>query len=107
MSKQIRAYKELELKDGSKVKLTLSWELLIKLRSKSKSDYTRYSKMVTHGIGDDVIGMITVLYAAYLCAYVEEKGSFTGAMSESEFTAQVPDSYRLVSETVNWLLDPK
>lgn len=107
MSNQIRAYKEFELKDGSKVKLTLSWGLLIKLRSKSKSDYTRYSKMVTHGIGDDVLGMVTVLYAAYLCAYVDEKGSFTGAMSESEFTEKIPDSFRLVSETVNWLLDPK
>lgn len=96
-----------ELNNGESVPLTLTWGLLMQTRSKSKADYTRFSKMVTGGIGDDVLGSLTILYAAYLCGYIKEHGGTSGCMSEQDFIDLLPDNFRIVIETAQNLLDPK
>lgn len=95
------------LNDGRTVKLTITWGLLIQLRSKSKHDYERYSKMVTGGVQNDVLGALTVVYIGYLCNYIDENGSADGAMSESQFAELAPNDYALVLNTMNELLSPK
>lgn len=107
MSSNLNSVIDFELTNGEKVPLTLTWGLLIQTRSKSKADYTRFSKMVTGGIGDDVLGSLTILYAAYLCGYIKEHGSTSGCMSEQAFIDLVPDNFRAVIETSQELLDPK
>lgn len=96
-----------ELTNGETVPLTLTWGLLMQTRSKSKSDYTRFSKMVTGGISGDVLGSLTILYAAYLCGYIKEHGGTSGCMSEQDFIDLVPDNFRIVIEAAQNLLDPK
>ena len=98
---------DFELADGQTVQLTITWALLMQLRSKSKSDYERYSKLVTGGIKDDILGAVTVLYIGYLCRYVQQNGTADGAMSESAFVELVPNDYELVIKTMNHLLSPK
>ena len=96
-----------ELTNGETVPLVLTWGLLMQTRSKSKADYTRFSKMVTGGLGGDVLGSLTILYAAYLCGYIKEHGGTSGCMSEQDFIDLVPDNFRAVIETSQSLLDPK
>lgn len=96
-----------ELSNGESVPLTLTWGLLMQTRSKSKADYTRFSKIIAGGIGDDVLGSLTILYAGYLCGYINEYGDTSGCMSEQEFIGLVPDNFRSVMETSQNLLDPK
>lgn len=98
---------DFELNDGSIVPLTITWGLLMQIRSKSLSDYKRFSKMVAGGVGDDILGCITILYAAYLCGHIDEHGGTVGCMAESDFIDAVPNNYRLVMETTQKLLDPK
>lgn len=107
MSSNLNSEIMFELTNGESVSLTLTWGLLIQTRSKSKSDYTRFSKMVTGGIGDDILGSLTILYAAYLCGYIKNNGSTTGCMTENDFIELAPNDFRLVMETSRSLLDPK
>lgn len=107
MSSNLNSVIDFELTNGEKVSLTLTWGLLIQTRSKSKADYTRFSKMVTGGIGDDVLGHLIILYAGYLCGYIKEHGGTAGCMSEQAFIDLVPDNFRAVVETSQELLDPK
>ena len=98
---------DFEMADGTVVRLTVAWILLLQVRSKSKSDYERYSKLLLRGAGDDILAMLTILYVAYLCGYIDDNGSVEGSMSEEEFVSLCPNDLGLIGETINKLLDPK
>lgn len=98
---------EFELTNGEVVELVITWGLLIQLRSKSKHDYQRYSKLVSGGVSDDIIGMVTIVYAGYLCGLINKQGDTKGCMTEEEFLELVPNDYSAVTIAVNGMLSPK
>lgn len=105
--KKLNTSIDFELINGDTVPLTISWGLLYQVRSKSKADYERYSKMVSAGVKDDVLGYVTIIYMGYLCAYIQQNGKPDGAMSEKDFLDLVPNDMELVVKTANALLSPK
>ena len=70
--KAINGTVDFEMADGSISKLTITWGLLMRVRSCSKGDYERFSKIVAQGIGGDVLKALTLVYCGYLCAYIQE-----------------------------------
>lgn len=107
MAQKLNARVDFELTNGETVGLTLTWGLLAQLRRKDKHAYTEYSRMVTGASQDDVLGMVYILYAAYLCGLIDETGSLDGAMTEGEFLEVCPNDYSLVARTATELIAPK
>lgn len=71
---------EFEFADGETTKLTLAFYLVYKLKVKNPKLYERYSKIMSKQRTDD-LETIVVLYAAYLCAHIDDED----VMSEEEF----------------------
>lgn len=96
---------DFELVDGSKVKMTLAFYALLQLRSRNKSLYERYNKcMVEQAKGNyDDLDNITVLYAAYMCAHLND----TEVMSEEEFFMACGSDREAVGTAIGALLAPK
>lgn len=78
---------EIELRDGRKVELTLSFGLLYRLRGKRKNDYDKYSKIVMNGV-DEMLDYPQALYAAYLCGCI--KNDTAEQLTEEEFYDLLP-----------------
>ena len=105
--KAINGTVDFEMADGSISKLTITWGLLMRVRSCSKGDYERFSKIVAQGIGGDVLKALTLVYCGYLCAYIQEYGSADGCASEDEFAALVPNDVTYVLQKAGELVAPK
>ena len=71
---------EFEFEDGEKTELTLAFYLVYKLKAKNPNVYEKYSKIMSKTKTDD-LETIIVLYAAYLCAHIDDEN----VMSEEEF----------------------
>lgn len=69
-----------EFYDGSTCEMTLAFILLKKLSSKNKTLYERCQKVLANGAKDE-FDMLTVLYAAYVCANMNNENLLT----EDEF----------------------
>lgn len=95
-----------ELENGETVNVTLAWRYIVRLKSKSTEAYRQYNRIILQGV-EDVIDQITILYAAYQCAYLHETGDLKGAMSFEDFLDVAPNDYRYVSEVAQNLLNPK
>ena len=105
-ARKLNTTMEFELADGSTVTLTLTFGLLLRLRSKSKDDYARFNRVIMEG-PKDIIDSTAIIYAAYLCAYIDDNGNFSGALSEDEFLELCPFDIELVSQISKALINPK
>ena len=92
-----------EFQDGETCDMTLSFIRLKKLSSKNKSLYDRQQKIMGNG-GKDEFDMLTVLYAAYVCANMD---SDEPLMSEDDFIEKCGSDRPALVEAMQALTNPK
>lgn len=93
---------EHEFFDGSTVKCTLAMYRLKQLASKNKKLYETAMKVLGKGT-EDVFESIRVVYAAYVCANMDEENLLT----EDEFVMLCGSDYAGINQTVTALINPK
>jgi len=94
------------LKNKETVKLTLNFELLLKIKSKYPEEYESFSKYVLFGDRNteaDFFDLVQVIYVAYLCANFDDKEKYT----KEEFIKKMPMDIKLISRTQQELLGLK
>jgi len=94
-----------EFADGTTAELTLSFFGLYQLRSKDKSLYERYNKIMTSNSRGNFeeLDSVTILYAAYVCANMKNEN----LMSEEEFIMKCGSDRRAVGAALGHLTNPK
>lgn len=97
---------ELETNDGEKMKLTLAYRLLYKLRAKHRAEYDDYNRIMMKGAKDE-FDNLTIIYTAYLCEQIDETGDTEGAMGFDEFMDLMPIDRSEVVRAVGMLIAPK
>lgn len=105
--RNINASTEIEMSDGTKLKLTITWGLLIKLRALNKQLYSQFSHVVMAGAADDVLKMLDIVYCGYLCQYIEDNGTLADALTQDEFIAVSPADVNAVTMAAMALISPK
>ena len=105
--RNINASTEIEMSDGTKLKLTISWGLLIKLRALNKQLYSKFSGVVMAGAADDVLKMLDIVYCGYICQYIEDNGPLADALTQDEFIAVAPADVEAVTMAAMELISPK
>lgn len=105
--RNINASTEIEMSDGTKLKLTISWGLLIKLRALNKQLYSKFSGVVMAGAADDVLKMLNIVYCGYICQYIEDNGTLADALTQDEFIAVAPADVEAVTMAAMELISPK
>ena len=98
---------QIEMSDGTALPLTITWGLLLKISAISKPLYKKFSRLVTGGVGDDVLGMLSIVYCGYLCAYLDENGTTAGCLTEEEFAAVAPNDINAITTAATELIAPK
>ena len=103
--KKLNTTIEYKFQDGDKVKLTLAFYSLYKLKSTNKALYDRYNKAMLSLTKEeyDELELLTILYAAYLCAH----DSDVEPLSEEEFLYKCGSDRISVMRAVNNLTTPK
>ncbi len=95
------------LADGTSLKMTLNFFFLYQLRSKNKSLYERYNKILVKqsekGYVYDEIDNLEILYTAYCCANLDSET----ALSEEEFLMLCGSDRKAVGNAIKALLAPK
>nr|DAL44303.1 MAG TPA_asm: hypothetical protein [Caudoviricetes sp.] len=105
--RNINASTEIEMSDGTKLKLTITWGLLIKLRALNKQLYSQFSHVVMAGAADDVLKMLDIVYCGYLCQYIEDNGTLADALTQDEFISVAPADVNAVTMAAMALISPK
>lgn len=105
--RNINASTEIEMSDGTKLKLTISWGLLIKLRALNKQLYSKFSGVVMAGAADDVLKMLDIVYCGYICQYIEDNNTLADALTQDEFIAAAPADVEAVTMAAMELISPK
>lgn len=105
--RNINASTEIEMSDGTKLKLTISWGLLIKLRALNKQLYSKFSGVVMAGAADDVLKMLDIVYCGYICQYIEDNGTLADVLTQDEFIAVAPADVEEVTMAAMELISPK
>ena len=105
--RNINASTEIEMSDGTKLKLTITWGLLIKLRALNKQLYSKFSGVVMAGAADDVLKMLDIVYCGYICQYIEDNGTLADALTQDEFIAVAPADVEAVTMAAMELISPK
>lgn len=105
--RNINASTEIEMSDGTKLKLTITWGLLIKLRALNKQLYSQFSHVVMAGAADDVLKMLDIVYCGYLCQYIEDNGTLGDSLTQDEFIAVAPADVNAVTMAAMSLISPK
>lgn len=88
------------------VKLTLNFELLLKIKAKYPNEYETFSKYVLFGEKNedlDFFELLQVIYVAYLCANFENEKVY----SKEAFIKLVPFDLLLIRRTQMELLGLK
>ena len=106
MAKGKNTFVDFELESGEKVKMTLAYYLLLGLKQQRKDVYDRYNQIMIKGPKEE-LESTTILYAAYLCAYIQGKGTADGAMSEQDFLIECGSDREAVMGAVAALTRPK
>jgi hypothetical protein len=101
--KKLNTVYDFELEDGTVVTMTLRFYSLYQLKSKNKSVYDRYNKIMTKGPTEELEN-VTILYTAYLCANVEH---IEDCISEIEFLQRMPTDREYISTILGGLINPK
>jgi hypothetical protein len=94
---------EFKFEDGTSENLTLAFYALYQLKAKNKAIYEEYNKIMTKGANEE-LDMITVLYAAYLCANIADIG---GCMTLEQFMIKCGSSRYAVKDAMEYLVKPK
>ena len=105
--RNINASTEIEMSDGTKLKLTISWGPLIKLRALNKQLYSKFSGVVMAGAADDVLKMLDIVYCGYICQYIEDNNTLADALTQDEFIAVAPADVEAVTMAAMELISPK
>lgn len=105
--RNINASTEIEMSDGTKLKLTITWGLLIKLRALNKQLYSQFSHVVMAGAADDVLKMLDIVYCGYLCQYIDDNGTLVDALTQDEFISVAPADVNAVTMAAMALISPK
>ncbi len=102
MTKMINNELDFTLNNGEKVKLTLNFKLLLKLRSNYPEEYNEFNKVVLGKSKEDrdFFEILSVVYAAYLCANFDNKDRYT----KEEFRDLMPLSITQITNVQNKLL---
>jgi len=98
----MNTYQSLELNNGETIKLTLNLKRLLMLKSKNTDLYRKINKTIMKG-PDDLIEMVDIIYAGYLCAL---EGGVEG-MSYETFLDVVPQDIGEISTTAASLISAK
>lgn len=96
---------QFEMGDGSVLRMTLAYRLIKRLHGVNKSLYERYNKVMSNGPKDE-LDSLTVLYAAYICACIQD-GCIDCTMSEDEFIDSMTNDREAVNMAVMELVYPK
>ena len=96
---------DFEFCDGTTAKLTLQFYALYQLKSKNLALYNRYNKAMNSSASGNVdeLDMITILYAAYMCANMDAENILT----EEEFMILCGSDRVAVGQAVARLTNPK
>lgn len=78
---------EYNMKDGTKIQMTLNFYRLYQLKTKHPVEYTQYMELRKTGIITDLDATV-LLYVAYLCANLEK---MPDVMSYEEFLQKMPN----------------
>lgn len=97
---------ELEGIDGETIRLTLAYRYLYQLRAKHRDQYDDYNTIMMKG-AKDYFDNITILYTAYLCELIAEKGDTDGCWGFDEFMDHLPVDNMEVMRAVGMLVAPK
>lgn len=97
---------ELELMDGSKIKLTLNFARLLKVKNYNKKLYEEYMHALKNQDFDVIFDSLKVIYVAYLCANSDKLGS-EELMSEEELMEVAPMDLATINNLVADLIQPK
>lgn len=106
MAKGKNTLVDFELESGETVKMTLAFYLLLGLKQHRKDVYDRYNRIQVKGPTEEM-DVVTVLYAAYLCAYIQKNGTADGAMSEQDFLIGCGSDRKAVMDAYKSLTNPK
>ena len=100
-------YKEYKFPDGEKIKCTVAFALLLKLRAHNKNIYEMLNNNLLYGV-KDMADSALVLYGAYLCACLSgENGGIENAMTKEDFITKLDDDILDVMVFCNGLLNKK
>lgn len=104
MDKKLNTTIDFKFCDGSTAKMTLAFYALYQLKSKNLGLYNRYNKAMNNSASGnyDELDMMTILYAAYMCANMNEE-----VMSEEEFMMLCGSDRLAVAHAVKALTQPK
>lgn len=97
---------ELELMDGSKIKLTLNFARLLKVKNYNKKLYEEYMHALKNQDFDVIFDSLKVIYVAYLCANSDKLGN-EELMSEEELMEVAPMDIATINNLVADLIQPK
>ena len=103
MAEMKNTFYEFTFEDGESVKMTLAFYFLYQLKNINKGLYDRYNKIMTTGAKEE-IEMITILYAAYICANITDASN---CMSEEEFMIKCGSDRFAVKAAVEGLTKAK
>lgn len=96
-------YIDFTFEDGESVQMTLAFYALYQLKTKNKNVYDEYNKIMTKGANEE-LDMITVLYAAYLCANI---GDVPNCMNFDEFLMKCGSDRFAIKDAMEQLVKPK
>ena len=98
---------ELEMQDGTTVRLTLAYRYLYQLSSFNKRAYDEYNAIWNKKEGKrEDLDNVRVIYAAYLCAALQD-GTQKDAMGWEEFLDKITPDREAISTAMAALLAPK
>lgn len=100
MSNIQSTYQEIELQNGEKVKLTLNYAALYKLRKQNKDIYDRYNRLMQSNQKED-LDNITIVYVAYACAHIDEE-----YLTFTEFLEIAPYDRNEINDVLTMLIAP-
>lgn len=101
-NKKMNTTIEFEFYDETKTEMTLTFYALYQLKNKNKGLYDRYSRIMTKGPADE-LEMITVMYAAYMCAHLNDEN----LMTEEEFMIKCGSDRMAIRDAIQSLTQPK
>lgn len=103
----MHTYTEYTFPSGEKIKCTVAFKYLPKLREQNKRIYTKLNHALINGI-EELLETAYILYGAYLCAcFAGENGGIENAMSEADFVEKLDDDLINVMISCNAFLNKK
>lgn len=94
---------DFKFEDGDSVKMTLAFYALYQLKAKNKQIYDKYNEVMTKGAKEE-LDLVIVLYAAYLCANLNE---VEGLLTFEEFLQKCGSDRYSIKEASEKLIKPK